>query len=108
VERGWLRLLDLRSYGWALPYGDQGFALRRQVYDRVGGVPRIPLMEDVAMARACRRVGEIRRIPLAVRTSARRFHSRPVRTRLITASFPLLFRLGFPPELLARWYREVR
>lgn len=108
LQRAWLRLLDLRSHAPVLPYGDQGYAIRRDVYDRIGGVPDIPLMEDVVMARACRRAGRIRRIPLPIRTSARRFSSRPVRSRLITATFPMLFRVGFPPEVLARWYGDVR
>jgi rSAM/selenodomain-associated transferase 2 len=108
LQRAWLRLLDLRSHAPVLPYGDQGYAIRRDVYDRIGGVPDIPLMEDVVMARTCRRTGRIRRIPLPIRTSARRFASRPVRSRLITATFPMLFRAGFPPEVLARWYGESR
>ena len=108
VRRAWFRLLDLRSYGPGLPYGDQAFALRREVYDGVGGVPAIPLMEDVALARACRRRGRIRCLPLVVRTSGRRFERRPLRSRLMTLSFPLLFQLGVAPHRLARWYGEVR
>ncbi len=37
-----LRALDLRSRSNRLPYGDQGFGLRRDVYDRVGGFPGQP------------------------------------------------------------------
>ncbi len=108
LARLWAKLLDLRSFGPALPYGDQGFAVRREVYEAVGGFPHIPLMEDLAFARACRRVGRIRRLPLSVRTTSRRFDGMPVRARLCTATFPLLFRLGVSPWTLARWYREVR
>lgn len=108
MRRAWFRLLDVRSYGPWLPYGDQVFALRREVYDRVGGMPPIPLMEDLEFARQCRRHGRIRRMPLVVRTSGRRFEQQPLRARLITLSFPLLFRLGVPPHSLSRWYGEVR
>ena len=107
-HRRWLRLLDLRSWTPRLPYGDQGFALRRETFERVGGFPDIPLMEDVVMARACRALGRIRRVPLEMRTTARRFERHPVRTRLMTATFPWLFRLGVPPTRLADWYRHVR
>jgi rSAM/selenodomain-associated transferase 2 len=107
-RRVWLSLFDLRSRGWGLPYGDQGFAMRREVFDDLGGFPDIPLMEDLEMARRCRRVGAIRHIPLAVTTTARRFEARPVRSRLILATFPTLFRLGVAPETLARWYGVVR
>jgi hypothetical protein len=100
----WLRLLDLRSFGLGLPYGDQGFALRRETFDAVGGFPEIPLMEDLVMARECRRQGRIHRLDLAIRTTARRFEAEPLRARLKTATFPLLFRLGVSPWRLARWY----
>jgi rSAM/selenodomain-associated transferase 2 len=108
VRRAWLRMLDLRSRGLWLPYGDQGFGLRRSDFDELGGFPEIPLMEDLAMARACRRRGRIRRIPLEVYTTARRFDRHPVRTRFMTVVFPVLFRLGVSPWRLARWYGEVR
>ncbi|MEN8163782.1 MAG: TIGR04283 family arsenosugar biosynthesis glycosyltransferase [Acidobacteriota bacterium] len=108
LARAWLRLIDLRSLGVGLPYGDQAHAVRREVFDEVGGFPAIPLMEDVAFARACRRLGRIQGLPSEVRTTGRRFERRPVMNRLCTATFPLLFRLGVSPWTLARWYREVR
>jgi rSAM/selenodomain-associated transferase 2 len=108
LYRRWLRVFDLRSYGLGLPYGDQGFALRREVFDRVGGFQEIPLMEDVAMARDCRSLGRIRRLPLEVRTTARRAEGHPLRTWLALTVFPTLFRLGVSPHTLARWYGEVR
>jgi hypothetical protein len=104
----WLRILDLRSRTPALPYGDQGYGLRRADFIGIGGFPEIPLMEDVALAERCRRRGRIRRIPLEVSTTARRFQKFPVRSRLMTASFPALYRLGVPPGRLAEWYRHVR
>ncbi len=108
LYRRWLRVFDLRSFGLGLPYGDQGFALRREVFDRVGGFQEIPLMEDVALARSCRRLGNIRRLPLEVRTTARRAEGHPLRTWLAFATFPTLFRLGVSPHTLIRWYGEVR
>ena len=108
LYRRWLRVFDLRSFGLGLPYGDQGFALRREVFDRVGGFREIPLMEDVALARSCRRLGEIRRLSLEVHPTARRAEGHPLRTGLALATFPTLFRLGVSPSTLIRWYGEVR
>lgn len=108
LNRAWLRFVDLRSYGAGLPYGDQGFGVRRELFERLGGFPAIPLMEDFAFARACRREGRIAHLDPPIRTTARRFQRHPVRTRLMTATFPLLFRLGMSPWRLASWYRAVR
>jgi len=106
--RVWLRTLDFRARGGRLPYGDQAFGVRREVFDRVGRFPDIPLMEDLAFARACRRVGRIRRLGLTVRTSARRTARYPVRARLMMLVFPTLFSLGVAPRTLARWYGNAR
>jgi hypothetical protein len=106
--RWWLRVFDLRSRGFRLPYGDQGFAVRRTVFDAAGRFPEIPLMEDVSFARACRRLGQVRRLPHEIRTSARRAERRPFKTTLLWATFPALFRLGVDPQTLARWYGETR
>lgn len=107
-RRGFLRVFDLRSSGLGLPYGDQGFAVRREVFDRVGRFPDIPLMEDLAFAGECRRCGRVRRLPLEIRTTARRFEGRPIATALMLGFFPALFRLGVSPRTLARWYGDVR
>jgi rSAM/selenodomain-associated transferase 2 len=106
--RWWLRVFDLRSRGFRLPYGDQGFAVRRPVFENAGRYPEIPLMEDVAFASACRRLGRVRRLPMEIRTSARRVERRPFRTTLMLAALPTLFRLGVDPRTLARWYGNGR
>jgi glycosyltransferase involved in cell wall biosynthesis len=108
LARAWWRLLDARGRGIGLPYGDQAQFMRCDVLAAVGGVPEIPLMEDLELARRCLRHGRLARLPLAVRTTARRFARHPVRARVCTATFPLLFRLGVSPDRLARWYGNVR
>jgi hypothetical protein len=108
LARAWWRLLDLRSRGLGLPYGDQAQFCRRGVLESVGGFPAIPLMEDLELARRCLRVGRLARIPLEVRTTARRFSRLPIRARACVLAFPTLYRLGVSPERLARWYRVVR
>jgi rSAM/selenodomain-associated transferase 2 len=108
LGRWWLRAFDLRSHGFGLPYGDQGFAVRRETFAAVGGFPDIPLMEDLVFARACRRIGRIERLPLEVRTTARRVDRDPVRAALMYTMLPTLFRLGVSPNTLARWYGNVR
>lgn len=108
LRRAWLRGLDIRSYGFGLPYGDQGFGVRRTTFEAAGGFPNIPLMEDLAFAKSCRQLGGIKRLEQEMITTARRFERRPVRSRVMTATFPLLFRLGVSPHRLAKWYGTVR
>ncbi len=110
--RNWLgpllRLADVRSRMARLPYGDQAVFLRRETFERAGGFPDQPLMEDVELAHRLRRLGRIRIVPAVVQVSARRFLARPVRTLLAMRFFPVLYRLGVSPELLARLYGSPR
>jgi rSAM/selenodomain-associated transferase 2 len=109
---GWLgpllRLADLRSRVTRLPYGDQAVFVRRDVFERVGGFPDQPLMEDVELARRLRRVGTIRTVPGVVRVSGRRFLANPIRALVAMRVFPLLYRLGVSPARLARLYGDPR
>ncbi|MEL6479632.1 MAG: TIGR04283 family arsenosugar biosynthesis glycosyltransferase [Pseudomonadota bacterium] len=69
VTEGWA---NLRSFAFALPYGDQALLVPQILYRRVGGYPPIPLMEDVALMRRIGR-GNLRRLPGRVVTSAERY-----------------------------------
>jgi rSAM/selenodomain-associated transferase 2 len=104
----WLRLADLRSRYTGLPYGDQALFVRREAFERAGGFPDQPLMEDLELSRRLRRLGRIARVPASVRVSGRRFLAHPIRAALLVNTFPLLYRIGVSPETLARLYRNVR
>jgi len=99
------RMANWRSRALQLPYGDQGFFLKAELFRRLGGFPELPLMEDVEMARRVRRCGRIAISPLAAVTSARRWESRGVlRTTALNQLFLLAYFLGMPPRRIARWY----
>ncbi len=103
-----LHLADLRSRLSSLPYGDQAMFMRTEVFREVGGFPPIELMEDLALSRSLRARGRVRVVPARVRVSGRRFIERPLLYTAIVNIYPLLYRLGVPPALLARFYRAVR
>lgn len=103
-----LRLADVRSRYTSLPYGDQAIFVRRNVLERVGGVPEQPLMEDLELSLRLRRVGTIRTVPAEVLVSGRRFIQRPLLFMLLVNVFPVLYRSGVPPEVLSSLYRNVR
>jgi GT2 family glycosyltransferase len=89
-----------------LPYGDQGLFLTREQFDRAGGFPDLPLLEDYVLVRRLRRHGRIGFAPAAVITSARRWRHRGFwRTLLLNQAILAGYHFGIPPARLARWYR---
>lgn len=99
----------IRESVTGLTYGDQGLIVSRERLDGVGGVPEVPLMEDVELVRRLRRTGGVRRLPAPVVTSARRYRDEgPFRAWLRNASLISLHLLGASPERLARRYLPRR
>jgi len=95
-------------YGFIrLYYGDSGIFVRRTVYDAIGGMRPIPVMEDLEFVRRLERSGRTCRImdkPLV--TSSRRFDGRwPPGIVYGWLKLHALFWLGVSPETLARMYR---
>ena len=110
--RAWLapllRLADLRSRIARLPYGDQALFVRRDAFERAGGFPEQPLLEDLELALRLRRLGRIEIVPAIVEVSGRRFLARPISSAIAMRLFPLLYRLGVPPSVLAQLYGNPR
>ena len=65
-------MINLRSRLSKVATGDQAIFVRRAVFAELGGYPDLPLMEDVALARALRRRGMVASLRSRVTTSARR------------------------------------
>jgi rSAM/selenodomain-associated transferase 2 len=103
-----LHLADVRSRYARLPYGDQALFVRASVFRRLGGFPSQPLMEDLELAQRLRRVGRLRTVPASVRVSGRRFLARPIYYTFLVNVFPLLYRFGVPPSVLAGLYGNPR
>ena len=100
IERG----VALRVRLLALPYGDQGLLISRQLYDRLGGYRPLPLMEDVDLVR---RLGRRRLavLPAAAVTSADKWRRdgwarRSARNLACLA----LHRMGMSEDRVARLY----
>jgi hypothetical protein len=54
-------------------FGDQGIAIRRDFYRRLGGFPPWSHLEDVHLLQRARRITRVHSFPAEVTTSARRF-----------------------------------
>jgi hypothetical protein len=109
----WPRVMEwgarLRDRLGGLPYGDQGLLVRRSLFERIGGFPGVPIMEDVAMVRAIRSRVRIERLRAPLLVSPRRWQREgPYRTWLRNSLLITAYHAGVSPGTLARWYREVR
>ncbi len=65
------RWTDVRVRRLRLPRGDQGLLVRREDYLRAGGYPRLPGLEDIALARALCRVTQLHLLDAPLHVPAR-------------------------------------
>lgn len=97
---GWA---NLRSRVFGLPYGDQALLIHRRIYDAADGYPDIPLMEDVALARALN--GKLRPMAVTAITSAEKYQKQGWLRRGARNLWALLrYFVGTRPEALAKRY----
>lgn len=100
-------LISLRSRLSRVATGDQAIFARRDAYERLGGYPELPLMEDIAFSRALKGAGSVACLRLKVITSARQWQEHGVlRTVLLMWGLRLLYYLRVPPRLLRRAYPD--
>jgi len=102
-------LINLRSRLTWVGTGDQAIFVRRRVFERIGGYPDIPLMEDIALCRALKRVGDVACLRSRVVTSARRWERDGLwRTILRMWTLKFLYLAGVPPARLKQFYADTR
>lgn len=102
-------MIGLRSRLTRVATGDQAIFVRRTVFERLGGFPDIPFMEDVAFSRALKKEGRIACLRSRVVSSARRWEQNgPIRTILLMWVLKLLFLAGVAPATLKQLYSEAR
>lgn len=89
-------------------YGDSGIFVRRDAYEACGGVPFIPIMEDIVFVRRLERAGPTAYLPGPMVSAARRWQGRPLRTLLLWASMQVAFALGASPWRLVRFYAAAK
>ncbi len=99
--------VDVRCKLFALPYGDQAVFVTRAALESVGGIPPIPLMEDVELAWHLRKAGKrFILLPQRIRTSARRWQRDGIVRRTLHNWWLLVrYLTGVDPEHLAKEYR---
>jgi rSAM/selenodomain-associated transferase 2 len=96
---------NARSHYLSLPYGDQGYFVRRNVFEKLGGFKNLPLMEDVEFVGRLKKEGPIVLLNESITTSARRWvHRGYLSTTLRNFALVVFYFLGAAPEKLAQWY----
>lgn len=101
------RFVDLRCSLFFLPYGDQAIFVSRAALQQIGGIPPLPLMEDVALCNRLQRSGQpFVLLPARVQTSARRWQKDGIIRRTLRNWWLLLrYLTGTHPNSLAKDYR---
>jgi rSAM/selenodomain-associated transferase 2 len=109
VLKGVARLMNLRSHLTGIATGDQGIFVRRRLYEQIGGIPLLPLMEDIALSRELKKHGRPARIRQPLLTSARRWKKHGItRTILTMWGLRLAYFIGINPRHLAKYYAVNR
>jgi rSAM/selenodomain-associated transferase 2 len=106
----WLEALGrfLSRHGGSL-FGDQSLFVRREIFRALGGFASIPLMEDMEFSRRLRRFGQIAVLDPPLESSNRRHLVRGSwRTSIQNGIFIVLYKCGFSPVQLHRWYYRDR
>lgn len=96
----------LRAAVFGLPYGDQALFMRRSVLADVGGIPQVPVMEDLDLVVALRRRGRLAALDLPAPTSARRYVANGVwRTMGVHWLAAAAWAVGVDRHRIAAWVR---
>ena len=102
LTSGWA---NMRARWLGLPFGDQGLLVPSAMLQEVGGVPDLPLMEDVALARRLR--GRLRRLDAEIVTSAERYQKNGwLRQGVGNLWRQVRFLCGARPERLLKGYER--
>lgn len=108
-----LRLVEFgvkwRSHLWQMPYGDQAIFLTKDVFQKVGNFPQIPIMEDFELMRKLKSLGKIYLLPTPVITSPRRWLKKGIlQTTILNQIIVIAYLLGLSPNRICNWYRQER
>jgi rSAM/selenodomain-associated transferase 2 len=92
-----------------LVYGDQGLFLHRRLFERLGGFPRLSLMEDAVLSRLLRRHGRVVVARRRIFVSPRRWQRQGlIRQTLRNWVLTGLAAGGVHPDRLAAYYPAIR
>ena len=90
-------------------YGDSGIFLARADFEKIGGFPDLPILEEMEFSKSLRKLGKTTLIVPHIHLSARRWEAKGiVRTTLNNWLITLLYFLKVSPKRLAKLYSHIR
>ncbi|HEX3034842.1 MAG TPA: TIGR04283 family arsenosugar biosynthesis glycosyltransferase [Thermodesulfobacteriota bacterium] len=99
--------LRLRLTG--TPLGDHGIFVKKEIFDKIGGFPEIPIMEDLEFVRKVKSITKGVQINCPIGTSVRRFEKSGIlKTFLTMWVLRILYYSGISMEKLSRYYENLR
>ncbi|HEX9667010.1 MAG TPA: TIGR04283 family arsenosugar biosynthesis glycosyltransferase [Thermodesulfobacteriota bacterium] len=100
---------NLRARLTGTPLGDHAIFVKKGIFDKIGGFPDIPLLEDLEFVRKLKCISRGKRINTSVITSVRRFENSGIlKTCIKMWMIRLLYYLGFSTQILVRFYDDSR
>lgn len=100
-------MANLRARFLGLPFGDQVLCIRRDIFERIGGFPSEPLLEDLMLVQRAKEYGKVRIMEGRAVSSARRWSSLGLfRATAINQVILLGYLLGVSPARLSSLYRR--
>ncbi|MBK7601002.1 MAG: TIGR04283 family arsenosugar biosynthesis glycosyltransferase [Acidobacteria bacterium] len=101
--------INLRTRLFTTATGDQAIFIRRDIFEKLGGYPEIPLFEDITLFNAMKNAGRAVILPGKVEISPRRWLSFGVwRTVMLMYLLRGAFWLGFDPVKMKKLFVDVR
>jgi len=105
----WLKLVsaiaNLRSIALGLPYGDQAIFLRRKTFEEIGGYRQTPILEDVLLVEAIKKMGRLALLDDYAVTSPRKWlREGMVGNTARNWAIMAAYLLGFAPEKINKWF----
>lgn len=98
-------MINLRSRFTGIATGDQAIFVSKELFEKINGYEEIPLMEDVALCKALRKIAKPVCLKSTAITSSRRWEENGViKTIFLMWSLRFLYFLGISPKNLKQFY----
>ena len=91
------------------PWVIMGIFVRKELFNKIGGYPDIPIMEDIELVNKLKKISKGTRINHYVLTSVRRFERAGIfRTVINISMMRIAYYFGKSPDSLSTWYLNHR